>query len=136
VPERDGILSSLFILELMAIERKGIEGLLAELRNEFGELHYDRIDLPYEKPGRMELIPKLQLNPPRKIRDMSVEEVSTYRGVEAVNGIKFHFADNRSWLLIRASETEPLIRIYSESTSDEKVQHLLQEGLKLIKAAA
>jgi phosphomannomutase len=56
--------------------------------------------------------------------------------VETINGIKFYFADKRSWLLIRASETEPLIRIYSESTSDEKVQRLLHEGLKLIKANA
>jgi alpha-D-glucose phosphate-specific phosphoglucomutase len=136
VPERDGILSSLFILEFMAVEKKGLEQLLAELRSEFGKLHYDRIDLPYEKPGRMELIPKLRLNPPQKIGDMSVEEVSTYKGVETINGIKFYFADRRSWLLIRASETEPLIRIYSESTSDEKVQRLLHEGLKLIKANA
>jgi phosphomannomutase len=133
VPERDGILSSLFVLEFMAMERKSLSQLLAELRKEFGELHYDRIDLPYEKPDRMDLIPKLQLRPPSQIGNLSVEKVTTYRGVEAVNGIKFHFTDKISWLLIRASETEPLIRIYSESTSDEMVQRLLHQGLKLLK---
>jgi alpha-D-glucose phosphate-specific phosphoglucomutase len=133
VPERDGILSSLFVLELMAMEGESLDQLLAELRREFGELHYDRIDLPYEKPDRMELIPKLQLSPPRQISNLQVEKITTYRGVEAVNGIKFHFTDKRSWLLIRASETEPLIRIYSESTSDKMVQQLLREGLELLK---
>jgi len=130
VPERDGILASLFVLELMAMKRKSLGQLLAELRKEFGELHYDRIDLPYEKPDRMDLIPKLQLRPPRQIGNLPVD---TYSGVEAVNGIKFHFTDKISWLLIRASETEPLIRIYSESTSDEMVQRLLHQGLKLLK---
>lgn len=132
VPERDGILSSLFTLEFMAMEGKSLDQLLAELRKEFGELHYDRIDLPYEKPDRMSLIPKLQLRPPRQIGNLPVEKIATYMGVEAVNGIKFHFADKRSWLLIRASETEPLIRIYSESTSDEMVQRLLHKGLELL----
>ncbi len=133
VPERDGILASLFVLELMAMKGKSLSQLLAELRKEFGELHYHRIDLPYEKPDRMDLIPKLQLCPPRQIGNLPVEKVTTYRGVEAVNGIKFHFTDKISWLLIRASETEPLIRIYSESTSDEMVQRLLHQGLKLLK---
>lgn len=133
VPERDGILSSLFVLEYMSMEGKSLNQLLAELRKEFGELHYDRIDLPYEKPDRMDLIPKLQLRPPRRISNLPVEKVTTYRGVEAVNGIKFYFTDKRSWLLIRASETEPLIRIYSESTSDEMVQRLLHQGLEMLK---
>ncbi len=133
VPERDGILSSLFVLEYMSLEGKSLNQLLAELRKEFGELHYDRIDLPYEKPDRMDLIPKLQIHPPRRISDLPVDKITTYRGVEAVNGIKFHFTDKRSWLLIRASETEPIIRIYSESTSDEMVQRLLHQGLELLK---
>jgi phosphomannomutase len=80
----------------------------------------------------MDLILKLQMHPPREIGDLRVEKVSTYMGVEAVNGIKFHLADGRSWLLIRASETEPLIRIYSESTSNRKVQQILKHGLKLL----
>ncbi|UCC27606.1 MAG: hypothetical protein JSW29_05930 [Candidatus Bathyarchaeota archaeon] len=135
IPERDGILSSLFVLENMAMERKSLNQLLAELRKEFGEIHYDRIDLPYERPNRMNLIPKLQLHPPRQIDNLPVAKTTTYKGVEAVNGIKFHFGDTRSWLLIRASETEPLIRIYSESTSDKMVRQLLDQGLQLLKAA-
>ena len=60
VPERDGILSSLFVWEYMAMERKSLSQLLAELKKEYGELHYDRVDLSYEKPDRMDPIPKLQ----------------------------------------------------------------------------
>jgi len=132
VPERDGILGSLFILEMMAMEEKGIEEILKELKEEFGEVHYDRIDLSYDKPNRMELVPNLQSNPPRQVGGLKVDRVSTYRGVEIVNGIKFHFADQRSWLLIRASETEPIMRIYAEATSDDMVQRLLRQGQRLL----
>ncbi len=132
VPERDGILGSLFILEMMAMGEKGIDEILKELKEEFGEVHYDRIDLSYDKPNRMELVPSLQSNPPRQVGDLKVNRVSTYRGVEVVNGIKFHFADQRSWLLIRASETEPIMRIYAEATSDDMVQRLLREGQRLL----
>jgi phosphomannomutase len=132
VPERDGILAGLFILEMIKMERKNLDQLLSELRSEFGELHYDRIDLSYEKSDRMGLIPRLQLHPPNKINGLRVEKVKTYVGVECVNGIKFYLSDARSWLLMRASETEPIIRIYSESKSDEKVKQLLNEGLKLL----
>lgn len=133
VPERDGILASLFILEMMAIEEKSINDLLKDLKDEFGEMHYDRIDLTYDKPNRMELIPNMQSNPPRQVCGLKVKKVSTYRGVEVINGIKFHFADQRSWLLIRASETEPIMRVYAEATSDDMVQRLLKEGQRLLK---
>jgi len=135
-PERDGILASLFILEMMAMEGKSIDDLLRELKDEFGGVHYDRIDLPYEQPNRMELVLDLESNPPRQVCSLKVERISTYRGVEVVNGIKFHFADQRSWLLIRASETEPIMRIYAEATSDDMVQRLLREGQQLLKKAA
>jgi alpha-D-glucose phosphate-specific phosphoglucomutase len=135
VPERDGILAVLFLLEMMAMERKGIDQLLAELRSEFGELYYDRIDFPYDKLDGMNVISKLQARPPSRIAGLSVEKAFTYMGVEGVNGIKFNFTDKRSWLLIRGSETEPIIRIYSESTSNEKVKQLLKQGLELVKKA-
>jgi len=133
VPERDGILASLLILEMMAIKEEGIDEILKELKEEFGEVHYDRIDLLYDKPDRMEIVPNLESNPPRQVCGLKVERVSTYRGVEVVNGIKFHFADHRSWLLIRASETEPIMRIYAEATDDDTVQRLLREGQLLLK---
>jgi len=134
VPERDGVLSSLFLLEMMAVEKRSLRQLLKELRDEFGEVHYDRIDLTYEKPDRMNIIARLKAHPPSQIGGLKVEKVSTYMGVEAVNGIKFLFADKKSWLLVRASETEPIIRIYCESTSDQMVQTILKQGLKLVKA--
>jgi phosphomannomutase len=84
----------------------------------------------------MDLIPNLQFQPPQQVSGLNVEKTSTYRGVKVVNGIKFHFADKRSWLLIRASETEPLMRIYAEATNDEMVQRLLNEGQRLLKTAA
>lgn len=136
VPERDGILAAFFILEMMAMKKKSFDELLKELTNEFGEVHYDRIDLQYEKPDRMDLVPSLQSQPPQQMCGLNVEKISTYRGVKVVNGIKFHFADKRSWLLIRASETEPIMRIYAEATNDEMVQQLLSEGQQLLKTVA
>ena len=136
VPERDGILASLFMLEMMAMKGNSIDEILEELKDEFGEVHYDRIDLSYEKPNRMKLVPILKSNPPRQVCGLKVERVSTYRGVEVFNGIKFHFADQQSWLLIRASETEPIMRIYAEATSDDMVQQLLREGHRLLKRGA
>jgi len=136
VPERDGVLSSLFLLEMMAMERKSLNQLLKELRSEFGEVHYDRIDLAYDEPDRVDIIARLEARPPNQIGGLRVEKVSTYMGVEAVNGVKFHFADRKSWLLIRASETEPIIRIYCESTSTKMVKRLLKQGLELVKASA
>jgi len=136
VPERDGVLASLFLLEMMVMERKSLNQLLKELRREFGEVHYDRIDLSYDKPDRMEIIARLKARPPRQISGLRVEKISTYMGVEAVNGIKFNFADKKSWLLVRASETEPIIRIYCESTNDQMVQTFLKQGLELVKASA
>ncbi len=136
VPERDGILAALFILEMIAMKKKTFDELLMDLNNEFGEVHYDRIDLQYEKPDRMDLIPSLKSQPPQQVCGLNVEKTSTYRGVKVVNGIKFHFTDKRSWLLIRASETEPLMRIYAEAANDEMVQRLLNEGQRLLKMAA
>ncbi|MGD8543725.1 MAG: phosphoglucomutase/phosphomannomutase family protein [Candidatus Bathyarchaeota archaeon] len=136
VPERDGILAAFFILEMMVMKKKSFDELLMELTNEFGEVHYDRIDLQYEKPDRMDLIPSLESQPPQEVCSLNVEKISTYRGVKVVNGIKFHFTDKRSWLLIRASETEPLMRIYAEAANDKMVQRLLNEGQRLLKMAA
>lgn len=133
VPERDGILASLLVLEMLAMEGKSLKEILTDMQKEFDEVHYDRIDLEYDKPDRTNLVPDLQSHPPHKIYGLNIEKISTYVGVKVVNGIKFHFADKRSWLLIRASETEPLIRIYAESTSDNMVQRLLKEGQKLLK---
>jgi len=135
VPERDGILASFFILEMMATEKKSFNQVLKELRSEFGEVHYDRIDLAYDQPDRMDVIARLKANPPSQIGGLRVEKISTYMGVEAVNGIKFHFKDGKSWLLIRASETEPIIRIYCESTDDQMIQALLKQALELVKAS-
>jgi len=133
VPERDGILASLFILEMMAMKRKNLEEILYELREEFGEVHYDRIDLSYDKPDRMNLILHLQSHPPSQVGSLNVEKITTYQGVEVTNGIKFHFDDKRSWLLIRASETEPVIRIYAEATSGDMAHKLLRHGQQLLK---
>ncbi|HEU0264678.1 MAG TPA: phosphoglucomutase/phosphomannomutase family protein [Geobacterales bacterium] len=121
IPERDGILMGLLLLEAMAMSGKGVAQLLAETMAELGPFHYRRWDLPIDDKRKEELIARL-----------NSEEFTTIagRGVVSTNrrdGFKFVFADG-SWLLIRPSGTEPLLRLYSEASSLAHVETLLAAG--------
>jgi len=134
IPERDGILSALILCELLAKSRfTKLTELIEEKRKQFGYIFYDRIDMEYNKPNRLEILPKLFFNPPKYLAGLpvnSVQEFLSSRGI--INGLKFNLQDFSRWLLIRASETEPLIRIYAEGNSDEEVKAILFSGEKLI----
>jgi phosphomannomutase len=125
IPERDGILSCLLILEMLGAWQKPIRELVAEIRAKYGPFNYGRID-QYGAPEilnrNMELLRK---SPPGKVGHFQVESVSL------IDGIKFYFT-NQSWMLLRVSQTEPLGRIYVGSDCDEKVQALLREGKTLL----
>jgi phosphomannomutase len=94
------------------------------MHREFGEFYFGRRDLHAEVRRGMELVASLASNPPASI--------STYKvtGVETLDGTKLLF-DDESWLLFRQSGTEPVLRIYSEATSTEKTNALLDEGERL-----
>lgn len=124
IPERDGILANLLLLEMLAMERKSVTQLLAEVQKEFGRSAYERVDLacPLEKRDR--LMEKLRREPLKKLLDVPVVEVKTFDGVKCV-------ARDDSWLMFRASGTEPVLRIYCESTNAGRVQQLLAFGRRL-----
>jgi phosphomannomutase len=123
IPERDGVLAGLMLLELMACEKNTLGQILREIMEEFGYYYYDRIDLHTEKA--QETVSALKAQPPRLFAG---QEVS---GVENLDGIKLNFADD-GWILFRASGTEPLLRIYAEGRSPEGVKLLLGDGEKII----
>jgi len=132
IPERDGIFSALLFVEMLAYY--GYEKL-SELANiktvELGEIFYDRIDHHYDNPERMKILPDLYLTQPIKIGNFEVSNIQSFnssRGI--VNGLKFELGDSDRWLLIRASETEPLIRLYAEGKCNTEVDTILNEGLK------
>jgi phosphomannomutase len=124
IPERDGVLNSLLFLEAIVTAGKTPSQMLGELHQEFGEFHFGRSDLKVEVQKGMALVAQLGANPPAKIADYEVT------GVETLDGTKLVF-DDESWLLFRQSGTEPVLRIYAEATSPEKMNRLLDEGEQL-----
>ena len=125
IPERDGILNGLLLLELMAREKKTLAQILDEIMDEFGYFYYDRIDLHCEKA--QEIIKHLSQQPPRQFAGIKITKVET------LDGLKLNFGDE-SWILFRASGTEPLLRIYTEGKSPEEVKLLLSKGEDLVKS--
>lgn len=133
LPERDGLLNALMLANVMADEGKTLGELVADLQAEFGEHQYGRIDLKIPDEMKKAAIARATaLN----AGDAVFAGMPILR-VETLDGVKF-FVDNpeaktkpnaaESWLLLRASGTEPLMRIYSESCSKESVARLLEAG--------
>jgi phosphomannomutase len=130
LPERDGLLNSLLLANVMAEEKQTLGQLVASLQAEFGEHQYGRIDLHIDDTIKNAAIARAKAGVD-EIAGMKVLRVST------LDGIKF-FLDNpdaqgkpnaaETWLLLRASGTEPLLRVYSESCSKESVAKVLQAG--------
>ncbi len=133
IPERDGILSALLMMEMLAVSpHRTLSAYVRERRERFGEIFYDRIDHPYHAADRTERLPALEQDRPKSIAGLAVTKVQSFRSSRGiVNGLKFILEGNARWLLLRSSETEPLIRIYAEGTSHGEVRQLLQAGMSL-----
>jgi len=124
VPERDGILSGLYFLDLMVRQQKSPSELVEYLYSKVGPHHYDRIDIEFPKEERDAILARLATSRPGHIDNLRVEEVDISDG--------FHFLlPNRNWLLVRFSGTEPILRIYAEADSPERVERLLAEARKM-----
>ena len=124
VPERDGILAGLYILDFMVKTGKKPSQLLELLFEKVGgTFYYDRIDTPFkgDRKSREEAILKAN---PVSIGGLKVIELVT------VDGYQFKLEDS-GWMLIRFSGTEPIVRVYCETTHGDKVQSILQDGLKV-----
>jgi phosphomannomutase len=124
IPERDGILAGLMLLEMLATERVSVNKLLAGLEKQFGPHHYGRVDTHYPLEKRAALMEFLQKNPPTKLLRSPVAEMKTFDGVKFI-------AQDTSWLMLRGSGTEPILRIYAEAKSDADVRKLLKLGVSL-----
>ena len=126
VPERDGILSGLMLLEMLATERTSLAKLLARLEKDYGPHHYDRIDAHFPLEKRAALMTFCKNNPPAKLLKSPLKEVKSYDGVKFV-------AEDGTWLMLRGSGTEPILRIYTETKSARDARKLLEEGVNLTK---
>jgi phosphomannomutase len=126
IPERDGIAAGLLLLEMIAMERMPVGKLLAQLERQFGPHRYDRIDTHYPLEKRDALMEFLKKSPPNRLLGSPLAEVKSYDGVK-------YIARDTSWLMLRGSGTEPILRIYAEGKSDADVKRLLKLGLSLTK---
>jgi phosphomannomutase len=124
IPERDGILNSLLFLEAVAASGRTPTELVREMHREFGEFYFGRRDLHIEVARGLALVESLAARPP------GAAGADAVVSVETMDGTKLVFGDE-SWLLFRQSGTEPVLRVYAEATSVEKMHALLDEGCRL-----
>ena len=122
IPEGDGVLMGLLLLEVMAEAQAPLHVLVADLLDKYGPAQYARTDMKLKRPiNKSDMVKLLVDSAPAAIAGVSVEEVQT------VDGVKYYL-DDGSWLLIRPSGTEPVLRVYAEAPNDARVKALLGFG--------
>ncbi|MDZ7797094.1 MAG: hypothetical protein U5N56_08630 [Candidatus Marinimicrobia bacterium] len=134
IPERDGIFSALLFLEMLAKSgHTKLSDLVKEKRKEFGPVHYARIDHYYEQTDRRKILPLLYDKKLYKFSGFDILDTTAYKSARGdINGLKYRLSGDCRWVLLRASETEPLMRIYAEAQSQSEVNELLKNGIKHI----
>jgi len=122
IPEGDGILMGLLIVEMVAAYRTSLRDLVHQLLEEVGPAYYERTDLRLRRPvAKSQMTARLVNDAPAGIGGERIVDIST------LDGVKYILADD-SWLLIRPSGTEPVLRVYAEGRTPEMVKALLGYG--------
>ncbi|NLE90594.1 MAG: phosphoglucomutase/phosphomannomutase family protein, partial [Dehalococcoidales bacterium] len=124
IPERDGVLSGLFFLDYMVKTGKSPSQLIETLYSKVGPHYYEREDLIFASVNKEEIFNRIKQANPCSIAGYEVIKRDNF------DGVRFLLNDH-SWLLIRFSGTEPLLRIYAESNSPDRAAGLIQEGRAL-----
>jgi phosphomannomutase len=124
VPERDGILAGLYMLDLLVQTGKKPSELLDWLFEKVGPHYYDRIDSRFDQERKAEILANVDAARPRTIGGLRCTDIVT------IDGHQFIMEDG-GWLLVRFSGTEPIIRVYCETTHEDKVQAILEDGLRI-----
>ncbi len=122
IPEGDGVLMGLLLIEMVAVYKKSLHSLVLELLDEVGPAFYERRDQRLKYPiEKKKMVNYLIENTPREIGGIKVSDLLT------IDGVKYIMEDD-SWLLIRPSGTEPVLRVYAEGRTSEMVKALLGYG--------
>lgn len=122
IPERDGTLAGLLLLEMMAFRNQPIDKIIKHMEDRFGRYYYLREDLKLKPQQKIKDIKTIR---PKKLLDSKVVKIKDFDGIKLI-------CEDESWLMLRPSGTEPLMRIYSESKSLEKSAKLLGVGRDLV----
>lgn len=124
IPERDGVLAGLYLLDMLIDYDMPMSAIVEHLQKVAGLSYYDRIDVRFAPEKRAEVLARFAGEHPSAIAGENVETVQT------LDGYKYFLADG-SWLLVRASGTEPLIRLYTEARSPAEAQRILEAGKEM-----
>ena len=125
IPERDGILSSLLLLEAMVLSDLPLSGLVARMEKEYGKYAYDRIDVVCPPEVGRRIAGRLAEAPPRAMAGLRVTDVNRLDGVKLIFG-------EAGWLLFRPSGTEPVLRLYCEAPTRAVVRAALRQAESLV----
>ena len=129
LPERDGILNSLLLAELMADKGRSLGELVRELSEEYGPHEYDRVDLELARATAQRVVRLVAQGKMKRVAGLKVT------AIDDLDGAKMRFGDS-AWLLVRASGTENLLRLYAEAPSREQVKALLDAMVVFAKKQA
>lgn len=125
VPEKDGILANLLVVEMIAKEGKPLSQIWADVTSKYGHFYNERLDIHLPAGRKEEKLAELKVNPPESVGGLKVENVDTKDGVKLI-------LSNKAWLLIRASGTEPLVRAYVETTSVADMKTIAEAARNLL----
>lgn len=118
IPERDGVWNALVLMEYMAVTGKSIDELIQEIYAEVGSFAFERYDLHITEELKQRIVEKCKSGAFTSFGPYQIQETET------IDGWKYHLDEN-SWVMIRASGTEPVLRVYSESNTQQEVFNIL-----------
>jgi len=133
LPERDGILNALLLANVMAEEQKPLGQLVADLQREYGSHYYGRLDLHIPDDVKQQAIQRARSDSTRRLSRYAIEKKENLDGVKFFLDASTHGNGAEAWVLLRASGTEPLLRIYAEAASPELVKEILGSAEQFVK---
>jgi len=126
IPEKDGLVAGLILVEMSARLGKPLSDLLDDVYTEYGTCYDERIDVPIPDDSKKALLESLRENPPANIGDEAVVKTDLRDGVKVIT-------KDQTWLLVRASGTEPLVRLYVEARSREAFDEARASAVRIVK---
>ena len=132
IPECDGILSGLFVAEMIAKSVKPLHEIIQEIWNTVGRVYCDSVDMKYDAFSANQAIKGILNSPPKDLTSIGKYHLEKYESKGRIFGLKFRWGDCR-WLFIELLPIEPVARLHCEGGSKEDVSTILEAGIKCLK---